>query len=146
MTRETDDCVPIYNRPEIAKKSNALICISIHANSMVDGDPFEKNGTSVFYYNEHAKNLAETIKQSMLKDLKLKDDGTRKSSFVLTRPANPMSVLIEIGYMPNPDEYLKLTNRHFQRKAAKSIADGIEKYLNENTQKYYLLPGTGSGF
>lgn len=129
MTREDDSFVDLYSRPEIAKNKNALISISIHANSMVDGNPLERHGVSVFYYNEHAKILADTIKTRMATDLKLKDDGTRYSSFVLTRPAMPVSILIETAYMPNPDEYLKLTNKHFQYKTAKSIADGLEEYL-----------------
>lgn len=135
MTREDDSFVDLYARPEIAKHKDALICISIHANSMVDGNPLERHGVSVFYYNEHAKLLADTIKTKMASDLKLKDDGTRYSSFVLTRPTMPVSVLIETAYMPNPDEYLKLTNKHFQQKTAKTIADGLEDYLYSTIQK-----------
>lgn len=129
MTRENDSFVDLYARPEIAKNKNALICMSIHANSMVDGNPLERHGVSVFYYNEHAKLLADTIKIKMASDLKLKDDGTRYSSFVLTRATMPVSILIETAYMPNPDEYLKLTNKHFQQKTAKTIANGLEDYL-----------------
>lgn len=129
MTRDNDDFTELYERPEIANRNNALICLSIHSNSMVDGDPFKKHGTSTFYYNKHAKNLADTIKNKMVTDLKLRDDGTNYASFVLTRPTMPISVLIEVAYMPNPDEYLKLTNHHFQYKTARSIADSLEIYL-----------------
>lgn len=129
MTRTEDKDVEIYSRPQIANENNATISISIHANSMVDGNPLERNGVSVFWYNDHAKDLADTIKKTMVEQLKLRDDGTRYSSFVLTRPTMPVSVLVEVGYMPNPDEYLKLTNPKFQRQAAKAIADGVEKFL-----------------
>ncbi len=134
MTRTTDEDVEIYSRPKIANDNNASICISIHANSMVDGNPLEKHGVSVFWYNDHAKDLANTIKNKMIEDLKLKDDGTRYASFVLTRPTMPISVLVEVGYMPNPDEYLKLINPKFQRQAAKAIANGLEDYLKSATK------------
>ena len=129
MTRTTDEEVEIYKRPEIAQKANAVISVSIHANSMVDGNPYERHGTEVYYYNKHAKKLAETIKNQMVEDLKLKDGGTRFASFVLTRPTMPVSVLVETAYMPNPEEYLKLINPHFQQKAAHSVAEGIKKYF-----------------
>ena len=129
MTRITDEEVGIYKRPEIAQREKALICVSIHANSMVDGNPYEKHGTEVYYYNGHAKKLADTIKNQMVQDLKLKDGETRFASFVLTRPTMPVSVLVETAYMPNPEEYLKLTNSRFQQKTAKSIAEGIKNYF-----------------
>lgn len=134
MTREEDNFVGLYERPDIANASNAIISISIHSNSMVDGNPFIKHGTSVFYYNAHAKNLAETIKVSLVNDLGLKDDGTRYGNFVLTRPTMPVSVLVEVAYMPNLDEYELLTDENFQRKVAASVAKSLEKYMKENAK------------
>lgn len=131
MTREKDEYVEIYRRPEIAKINNAIICLSIHANSLLDGNPYQKHGTSVFYYNDQAKELASAIKNEMVKDLKLRDDGANYASFVLTRPTLPVSVLIETAYMPNPDEYSKLTDNRFQKRIAKSISDGLKQYLIE---------------
>ena len=96
---------------------------------------------SVFWYNDHAKDLAHKIKKSMVEELKLRDDGTRYASFVLTRPTMPVSVLVEVGYMPNPDEYLKLTNPKFQRQAAKAIADGLEKFLKEKSKSIEIEEG-----
>lgn len=141
MTRTTDTDVEIYSRPQIANDNNASISISIHANSMVDGNPLERHGVSVFWYNDHAKDLAHKIKKSMVEELKLRDDGTRYASFVLTRPTMPVSVLVEVGYMPNPDEYLKLTNPKFQRQAAKAIADGLEKFLKEKSKSIEIEEG-----
>ena len=133
MTRDCDKFTEIYQRPEIAKNGNALICLSIHCNSMVDGNPYKKHGVSVFYYNEHTKQLADTIKKQMAEDLKLRDDGTNFASFVLTRPTAPMSVLIETAFMPNPYEYERLINPHFQTKTAQSVCKGLKKYLIEQT-------------
>ena len=141
MTRTTDTDVEIYSRPQIANDNNASISISIHANSMVDGNPLERHGVSVFWYNDHAKDLAHKIKKSMVEELKLRDDGTRYASFVLTRPTMPVSVLVEVGYMPNPDEYLKLTNPKIQRQAAKAIADGLEKFLKEKSKSIEIEEG-----
>ena len=129
MTREDDSQVDLYARPEIANEYNSLICLSIHSNSIVDKDPYEKHGVGTYYYHPQAKELANQIKLQMVKDLKLKDDGLYRASFVLTRPTMPLSVLIEVAYMPNPAEYILLNNPSFQKKAAKSICEGLKNYL-----------------
>lgn len=129
MTRDDDSYLDLYKRPDIANENNALICLSIHSNSLVDKDPYEKHGVSVFYYHPQAKELAHQIKLQMIKDLKLKDDWHRRASFVLTRPTMPVSVLVEVAYMPHPEEYLMLTDPAFQKRAAKSICEGLKNYI-----------------
>ncbi|MBQ2644098.1 N-acetylmuramoyl-L-alanine amidase, partial [bacterium] len=129
MTRCEDKDVEIYQRPDIANENNALILISIHANSMVDGNPYKNHGVETYYYHNQAKNLADIIKKQMVNDLKLKDNGTKYASFVLTRPTMPISVLIEVAYMPNPEEYLLLINDDFQQNTAISITKGIKNYF-----------------
>lgn len=138
MTRTTDKDVEIFSRTAKALAEDASFSISIHSNSMIDGNPLERHGVSVFWYNENAKELADQIKKTMAEDLNLRNDGTHYASFVLTRPTMPVSVLVEVGYMPNPDEYLKLTNPKFQRQAARAIADGLEKYL-KSAQKTIVI-------
>lgn len=131
MTRTADEYVEIYKRPDIANSGKALICLSIHANSIVNGNPYKKHGVSTFYYNEYAKDFADIIKQQMINDLNLQDDGTNFASFVLTRPTMPLSVLIETAYIPNPEEYSKLCSNHFRTKVAKSIYTAIKNYIEK---------------
>jgi N-acetylmuramoyl-L-alanine amidase len=134
MTRSDDSYVEIYSRVQKALDEDAVISISIHSNSMQDGNPLERHGVSVFYYNDEAFKLADAIKSQMVNNLDLKDAGTNYSSLVLTRATMPISVLVEVGYMPNPDEYAKLINPKFQKQAAKAIVEGLEKYLKEQTK------------
>ncbi|MCR5261260.1 MAG: N-acetylmuramoyl-L-alanine amidase [Candidatus Gastranaerophilales bacterium] len=135
MTRETDTDTEIYGRPEFAKKEQAIMLISIHANSMVDGNPYKNHGVETYYYHPQAKNLADTIKKQMVKELGLQDNGTNYASFVLTRPAMPVSVLVEVAYMPNPYEYLKLIDKNFQQKTAVSICNGLKNYFSNQIPK-----------
>lgn len=130
MTRTDDSSVELYKRPKIAQESDSLIMISLHANALADGaNPYEKHGTSVYYYNKESKDLAQTIKETMLKELQTQDDGTYNCSFVLTRPTMPLSVLVEVAYMIHPDEYSLLLDEQFREKAANSIEKAIEAYL-----------------
>ena len=130
LTRVDDTDVPLYQRPQIAVDENALILISIHANALPDGaDPYKKHGTSVFYYNNQAREFAQTLKDTMIEELKTQDDGLCNCSFVLTRPTMPLSVLVEVAYMIHPEEYSLLLDEEFRQKAAISIKNALEKYL-----------------
>lgn len=136
IIRETDQNVDLYERVTKAKKAEALICLSIHANALADGgNPYIKHGTSTFYYNNEAKELAQTLKLQLIKELGTFDDGSGKASFVMTRPTTPLSVLIEVAYMIHPQEYQLLLDENFRQKAAVAIKNGLEAYLIKSAQK-----------
>ena len=129
-SRIEDEKVGLYDRVEKAKKNKALISVSIHNNSLPEGNnPLTKHGTGVYYYNENSKQLALIIKKNMVKDLGLKDDGINHKSLVLTRSVSPISVLAEIGYMIHPEEYFLLLDENFQMKAADSIRKSLREYI-----------------
>lgn len=137
LTRNDDTNIDLFERVKIAKSNNSIISVSIHANALADGgDPFIKHGTSAFYYNQEAKELANTLKSQLIKDLGTFDDGSCKASFVLTRATNPLSVLIEVAYIIHPEEYQLLLNNEFRQKTAESIRKGIEKYFLDSTINY----------
>lgn len=129
-SRMEDKKVGLYERVKIAKHHNALISLSIHCNALPNGkNPYISHGTEVHYYNENAKLLAQIINDNLSRDLNIKNNGIHKSSFALNRSTNPVSVLIEVAYMINPDEYILLKNDNFQQKAAESIKKSLEKYI-----------------
>ena len=129
-SRLNDKYVKLYDRVNMAKENNALILLSIHNNSLPHGkNPYVTHGTETYYYNDNAKDLAVIIRKNLVKDLDLKDNGTRKASLALNRSTNPVSVLIEIAYMINPQEYTKLKSEVFQYKAALSIKKSLEEYM-----------------
>ncbi len=136
MTRNKNENVDLYKRVELIKEANPLFSISIHANALPDGaNPYERYGTSVYYYYPQAKDFANTIKENMVAFLNTRDDGTRYGSFVLTRMSSPISILIETAYMINPFDYEKLNDEKFRLEIAKSIVMGIKAYLNSAEPK-----------
>jgi len=132
MTREQDIDVSLSDRVNFAKDTGADLLLSIHANALPDGaDPNKNKGTSVYYYHNQAKPLADSILDSMTTELCTQNDKVRQGSLALVRPTNAVSVLIEVAYMINPDDYALLTDKCFQANCAKAIADGVENYLRK---------------
>lgn len=130
MTRNDDINVSLQDRVKTARDKNAVLSISIHSNALPDGaDPNKCRGTSVYYYHNQAKPLAECILNSMTTELNINNDKVRQGSLALTRATSSVSVLIEVAYIINPDDCDLLVDKTFQTNCAKAIADGIGKFL-----------------
>ncbi len=130
MTRVSDKYVDLYDRVHIANSNNAQILVSIHNNALPDGkNPYEEHGTTTYYYHSQSIPLAKSIQKALVQLLGFKDSGIHNSSFVLTRPTEVPSVLVEIGFMIYPEEYNLLIMPEFQEKAALGIASGLENFF-----------------
>ncbi len=136
MTRTSDEEVDLYDRVKYAASHDSVILLSIHNNSLPDGrNPYEDHGTSTYYYHSQSLPLAKILHKALLEDAGFKDFGIFWSSFVLTRPNEMLSVLLEIGFMINPEEYNRIIDAEFQEKIAKSITRGLEYFLFTNAEK-----------
>src|SRR5574344_545679 len=132
MARDNDIDMDLNDRVKKANDNDAMILLSIHANALNDNqDPNKISGTSVYYYYNQAKPLAENILNSIVTEAETNNDKIHQESFALVRNTNALSVLIEVGYMINPEDNVKLETPKFQKKVAKGIADGIIQYFKE---------------
>src|SRR5574344_265686 len=132
MTRSGDYTVSLQDRVKKAKDTNSTLSVSIHANALPDGgDPLKCRGTSIYYYYNQAKPLADSIISSMTSQLGTQNDKVRQQSLALVRSTSSVSILIEVAYMINPEDDALLNNTDFQKNCSKAIADGIENYLRK---------------
>ncbi|HBG49039.1 MAG TPA: hypothetical protein DDW90_05970 [Cyanobacteria bacterium UBA9971] len=130
MTRDSDKDVGLNDRVDTANSNEAQVSVSIHNNALPDGkDPYIEHGTSTYYYHCQSLPLAKSIQQSLVPTMGFKDLGVLYSSFVLTRPTEALSVLVEVGFMINPDEYNLLITPEFQEKAAIGISQGLKNFF-----------------
>lgn len=132
-SRKTAD---LMARREMIRKYSPDITVSIHLNSFKE-DPRVK-GAQVFY---PASGGAETVLQQcselagvMQKNLneKLQKDDprtamTRDGVFIFKEVKYPI-IIIECGFMSNPDEADRLNTDRYQQELAQCIMDGIAEY------------------
>ena len=132
MTRECDGFVSLEDRVKIAKENCSNIFVSIHLNSIPDVkfDVHKHRGTSVYFYNQNAKELAKSIQLSLTEQLGTRNEGVKSASFAVIRPTDYIGVLVETAYMTNPMDSLIYTKENFSRDAAKAIAEGILNFVN----------------
>ena len=142
MTREEDK--GLYDSSAVNKKAQDMqrriamirehmpvLSVSIHQNSYHDAGV---HGPQVFYYESsvEGKKLAEAV-QSSLNDL-LEVDRPRKvkgnTSYYLLKRSSGTLVIVECGFLTNPEEAQKLQTKEYQEKVAAAVSEGIRTYLN----------------
>lgn len=130
MTRENDQELSLEQRQAIIKRERPAIAISIHHNSLPDdGDAERIKGFAAFWYHPQAHSLAVFLHNYVVKKLHRPSYGVYWDNLALTRPTIAPSVLLELGFMSNPDEFEQLMQPKEQQKIAKTIAEGIAEWL-----------------
>ncbi len=130
MTREDDKEVSLVERQAIINQEEPAIALSIHYNSLPDnGDAEKTKGFGTFWYHPQAHSLAIFLQNYVVKKLGKPYYGVFWNNLALTRPAAAPSVLLELGFMSNPDEFEQIVNPEEQKKMAYAIAQGITEWF-----------------
>ncbi len=129
LTRNADYFVDLQPRVDIADRAHANLFVSIHANS-IDGRP-DANGLETYYYSS-GERLAQTVHNSILQSLDIRNRGVRQARFYVLRNSSMPSILVETGFVTSPEESAKLTNLDYQDRMAAAIAKGILQYIQQN--------------
>ncbi len=149
LTRETDcglyssDHVKnkksedLYKRIQLKREKNCDIFISIHQNMFEDNRCF---GSQVWYAsNEKSELLARAVQQALKDNIKNENRREAKSAgeafYILRDGHKSAALIVECGFLSNPDEEAKLKTNKYQKKIAESIAKGIEAYVEINSEK-----------
>ncbi|GAX36252.1 N-acetylmuramoyl-L-alanine amidase [Nodularia sp. NIES-3585] len=130
MTRETDVEVSLGDRMAMIDREEPAIALSIHYNALPDsGDAENTKGIGTFWYHPQAHSLAIFMQNYLVKKLNRPSYGVFWNNLALTRPSAASSVLLELGFMINPQEFEWLTNSQEQKKLAKALANGVVEWF-----------------
>lgn len=121
------------NREKIMNESGADIFVSIHMNKFTDS---KYSGPQVFYSAnlEEGKLLAETVQKELIAELKPKMEREIKkagSGIYLLKNAELPAVLVECGFLSNPDEERLLKTAEYRKRTAWAIYKGIITYFSQ---------------
>lgn len=123
----------IRTRLKITQSYPEAIFISIHQNHYTSP---KYSGTQVFYStkSQYSKMLADSIQNSVTHQLQPENKRTTKSvgtNIYLLYNCELPAVMVECGFMSNPNESEKLKTPEYQKQIAFSIMCGIQNYLEE---------------
>ena len=142
MTREEDK--GLYDSSAANKKAQDMqrriamireyapvLSVSIHQNSYQDEGV---HGPQVFYYESsvEGKKLAEAVQSSLNNQLEVDRPREVKgnTSYYLLKRSSGTLVIVECGFLTNPEEAQKLQTKEYQEKVATAVSEGIRTYLN----------------
>lgn len=113
------------------ENAGECILVSIHQNHFSESKYY---GAQVFYSSNRAESafLAESIRHSVVSSLQPENHRENKqaeSNIYLLYNCNVPAVLVECGFLSNPDEAAKLNSKAYQQNMAAAIYNGIIDYL-----------------
>lgn len=135
MTR-TNDKVPdakkedLNQRVQLINETKPTLALCIHQNSYPD----EKiKGAQVFYHTitPEAEDVA-TIVQEQLRTVdptntrQIKENDT----YFMLKNCQVPTIIVECGFLTNPEEAAKLTREEYQDQIAQAICEGVVKWLS----------------
>jgi N-acetylmuramoyl-L-alanine amidase len=132
MTRMTDTTVSLVQRTNLMEAEDADVFISIHNNAFPDGvNPWENNGTSVYYTHSRGAGLAWAVHEELLAELGLRDIGVGRADFHVTRMTWAPAILTEIMFMMIPEQEAALRDPVVQRRVAEAHVRGLVRWLRQ---------------
>lgn len=142
MTRTTDDDVDgmdgvkhkskdMVERKKLSEGGDILV--SIHQNSFTQPSV---HGAQTFYNNksEEGKKLATSIQKSIKEytDPENKREAKSNTNYYVLKATDMPAVIVECGFLTNPQEEEKLNSEAYQKQMALGIYLGILKYFEQN--------------
>ena len=122
----------IRNRVDLVNSYPNAILISIHQNTF----PEEKyHGAQVFYSKRaNSKSLAELLQTNLRSYVDPSNQRNAKeisADVYLMNHIQVPGVLVECGFLTNPEEAAKLKTAEYQKQLAVTIATTVSNYLSE---------------
>lgn len=150
-TRTNDTSLALAERSALARQNKADLFISIHANFAANSEavgvetyaltPSGYSGTTVGSRvrswqvgnrNDYHNTLLGFSIHSKLATLpKTYDRGLKRQAFSVLRETSCPAVLLEIGFLSNHADTLKMLNTNWQEKCASVITEGVFSYAKK---------------
>ena len=138
MTRTTNEALgktkreDMNKRVQIIRNSGADIVVSIHLNMFSQPQYY---GAQTFYMknSEEGKRLAKSIQDQLIRVLNRGNTRQIKASdqYLILKASSAPTVLVECGFLSNPEEERLLKTDEYQEKIAWAIYSGIVSYFAE---------------
>lgn len=77
---------------------------------------------------EYSNDLAALVQRNMVSGVQGCDRGVKQANFYVLRGAFMPAILVEMGFISNPNEEALLANTEYQERLARTIFEGIKRF------------------
>jgi N-acetylmuramoyl-L-alanine amidase len=131
-TRPDTAPVDLGVRPVRAAEWDAHLLVSVHNNAFPDGvNPFENNGTTVFYNQPQSLGLARHVHRELLREFGLRDLGIARADLALVRPTWMPSILSETMFLMVPQQEAALRDPAVHERIARAHLRALEAFVRD---------------
>ena len=150
-TRTSDTYVDLTDRSRAANASESDIFVSIHINASGSS---AAQGIETYYYQPYAEypsrinatyhanptrlsmsdTLANAIQSSLINATGAQNQGVKRRTFAVLRETTAPAVLLELGFLSNPQEAARLNTSAYQETLANAIVAGIKSYYEKESK------------
>ena len=142
MTRVSDEALcrgdesskkraDMQNRVALIEEKKPDLVVSIHQNSF----SASTKGAQVFYQStsEEGKKFAGIMQKKIASCI---NDGNHRiekanSDYYILKNSSPVAIIVECGFLSNPQEASLLSDDKYQKKMSSAIAQGISEYIQK---------------
>lgn len=119
----------LSRRANVINESNCDMFISIHLNSIASST---WKGAQVFYddINSENKKIAEIFQSVLKENLKTTRKYKEMNDMYMYKRIKVPGVLVEVGFLSNPNERILLQDNTYQNKVSQSLYEGVIKYFH----------------
>jgi N-acetylmuramoyl-L-alanine amidase len=125
-TRIDDTFVELDDRAAFANDNKADVFVSIHGNNYTATTA----GVETYYARDDSLALANHIHPYILAATGFPDRKVRREDFRVVLKTTMPAVLLEIGYLSNPEEEAPMYTEAFQDRVAEAIVKALKDYLH----------------
>jgi N-acetylmuramoyl-L-alanine amidase len=130
LSRQEDEDLWPQDRAAQISRLQPNLALSLHYNALPDdGDAETTRGIGTFWYQPHAYSLARSLHDSLVHDLKRPSYGVFWNNLALARPTEAPSVLLELGFLINPEEAEWITDPQSQQELAAALTKGVLQWV-----------------
>lgn len=127
-TRDQDTFASLASRATLSNTVNADAFISLHYNSVPDLPTV--TGISTYYFHKQYEELANYFQHEIIKESGDSDRGAELGDFQVIRQNLMPAVLIELGFMSNPEMDTLMTTNAYQKKLVSGMVNGLQRYFS----------------
>lgn len=128
MTRDSDKTVSLFSRPSFSTDNNANLFISFHFDSSPENNT-ASGFTSYYYHKGLSLKLAADINRQM-ENIPIDNRGIEFGNFLVIRDVKVPSILLEMGYINDDDDFKHIENQQYQETVAQDVENGVNNYIN----------------
>lgn len=122
---DTSGYVGLDSRISMSQNYSPHLFVSIHHNSGVSSAA----GTECFFFNPYSRTLSRSLSADVAGALETRNRGGKYGAYRVTTHMDFPAVLLECGFLTNPNELSKLQKDNYKHAIATAIANSIQNNL-----------------